>query len=89
MAAPRPFAPETSPEAQLRQIERWRAMPSWRRAELVAALCRDCEELARAGVHRRHPDATPDEVRLRVAALRLGRALAVEAFGWDPAERGW
>jgi hypothetical protein len=40
------------------------------------------------GIRSRHPDADDGEVRLRLAALRLDRALVVDAFGWDPVERG-
>jgi hypothetical protein len=42
-----------------------------------------------AGVRLRHPDASDDEVRLRVLALRLGRDLMLEVYGWDPSIEGW
>jgi hypothetical protein len=86
VAAPRPFSPDTSPEVQRLLVERWRAMPTWRKAELVNALSRDCERLALAGIRERHPDATPEEARLRLGALRLGRELMIQAFGWDPVD---
>lgn len=69
-------------------VERWREMPPWRKAELVSALSRDCERLAVAGIRERHPGATPEEQRLRLAALRIGPELARRAYGWDPVERG-
>jgi hypothetical protein len=40
-------------------------------------------------VRLRHPDAGPDEVRLRALALRLGRDLMIAAYGWDPDIEGW
>lgn len=59
------------------------------RMEHVVALNELCEQLSRAGVRARYPSADEDEVRLRVLALRLGRELMVEVYGWDPAARGW
>ncbi len=56
------------------------------RAQLADSLTRDCETLALAGIRIRHPDATAEELRLRLGALRLGRDLMIEAYGWDPAE---
>lgn len=42
------------------------------------------EAMAEAGLRARHPEASPEELRLRLAALRLGRRLMIDAFGWDP-----
>jgi hypothetical protein len=52
----------------------------------VESLTRDCEALGLAGIRIRHPEATADELRLRLGGLRLGRALMIEAYGWDPGE---
>lgn len=46
------------------------------------------EAMAAAGVRARHPGLTPEELRLHVAALRLGRQVMVEVFGWDPEPSG-
>lgn len=42
------------------------------------------EAMAEAGLRARHPEASAEELRLRLAALRLGRRLMIRAFGWDP-----
>jgi len=86
MSELRPFSRDTSPGAHRLLVERWRAMTPAAKAELVAVLTRDCEFLAAAGIRQRHPQVTPDELRLRLGALRIGRTLMVEAFGWDPGE---
>ena len=57
-----------------------------KKAQLVAVLTRDCETLAIAGIRQRHPEATPNEIRLRLGGLRIGRDLMIEALGWDPGE---
>jgi hypothetical protein len=64
-------------------------MPAAVKLDQVAAANRAGEQLTEAGVRTRHPDASTDEIWLRVAALRLGRDLVVAAFGWDPAVEGW
>lgn len=42
------------------------------------------EAMAAAGVRARRPELSPEQVRLHVAALRLGRQVMIDAFGWDP-----
>jgi hypothetical protein len=84
----RSFSADTPPEVRRLLVERWRAMPAWRKAWLVDALSRDCEKLALAGIRERHPGVSPEEARLRLGALRIRRDLMIEAFGWDPVERG-
>ena len=70
-------------------VERWSALSVLDRFERVAALNESCERMAEAGVRLRYPSATDDEVRRRVMALRLGRELMIDAYGWDPAVEGW
>ena len=42
------------------------------------------EQLSMAGVRLRHPNAGERELFLRTAALRLGRDLTIDVYGWDP-----
>jgi hypothetical protein len=80
---------DTSAAMEARMVERWRVMSALDRLEQVAVLSESCERLAEAGVRLRYPSAADDEVRLRVFALRLGRDLMVDVYGWDPAVEGW
>lgn len=70
-------------------VGRWRGMSACERLEAVAALNEACDRMAEAGVRRRYPSAGEDEVRRRVIALRLGRELMVDVYGWDPDVEGW
>jgi hypothetical protein len=79
---------DTSAEAQQLLIAGWQAMKPTEKAAAVQALCRDCEALASAGIRDRYRGISAREARLRLGALRLGRDLMIQAFGWDPAERG-
>ncbi|MBI2920743.1 MAG: hypothetical protein HYY18_06615 [Planctomycetes bacterium] len=82
-------AEDTSPEIEQILIEGWRAMPSWRKVQLIRDMNLACEELARAGVRMRHPAASEREIQLRVASLRLDRETMLKVFAWDPVKEGY
>jgi uncharacterized protein YaeQ len=82
-------SPDTSREAEERQIAHWRALPDAEKARVLSEMTRAAQQLARAGVLARHPAANDDEVRLRVLALRLDRETMVRFFGWDPEREGY
>lgn len=80
------FSSDTPPHVQRLMIERIRAMPAWRKLELVAEMNETVQLLALAGLRQRHPDDTPEERRRRLAGLLLGRELAAEVYGPLPEE---
>jgi hypothetical protein len=80
---------DTSPEIEAMQVARWRAMEPWEKVALVSEMHRFADALGRTGIVHRHPHGSTDELRLRLAALRLGRELMVEHYDWNPDERGW
>jgi len=80
---------DTAREAERVQIEAWRRMAPAQKLRIVSELVRASEELARAGILERHPDASAREVEMRLAALRLDRATMIRLFGWDPEIQGY
>lgn len=80
---------DTAPEVHARLIAGYRAMSPAAKLAQVVAINRAVESLARTGIKARHGDIPEDELRLRLAALRLPPDVMVDAFGWDPAERGY
>ncbi len=76
----RPLADDTPLEIEQVQIAVWQRMTPDEKAELVTSMCRGVLEAATEGVRWRHPHAGPREQFLRLAILRLGYDLAVEAF---------
>jgi hypothetical protein len=74
----------TSPEVERLQIEILRNMPAWRKFELLNDLILTARELALAGLRNRFPDATPEELRRRLATLLLGPELATKVYGPEP-----
>jgi len=69
-------------------FERWRRMEASEKLDLVRRLVRATHELSLIGLRERWPDASEAELRLRVAAPHLGRALTRSVFGFDPDARG-
>jgi hypothetical protein len=80
---------DTDWNIEQRQIEAYRRMTSVEKATRVAEQSRFLEELTRAGIRQRYPDADEPEMLCRLAALRLGRDLAIAAYGWDPRVHGY
>jgi len=75
------FSSDTPPHIQRLMVERLRAMPAWRKLELVVEMSEAVRLLSVAGLRQRHPGDTPDERRRRLADLLLGRELAAEVYG--------
>lgn len=72
---------DTSPEAEEIQLTLWRQAPAWRKLEQMARLNRMARQLALAGLRRRHPEASEQELRRRLADLILGPDLAERVYG--------
>ena len=63
-----------------------RAQAPQERLEQANALSRAVRELAVAGLRTRHPDATPEEIRVRLTVRLYGRSVARRLFGRVPAD---
>ncbi len=77
------------PEVQRLLVDIARRMPAWRKMELVCGMWDMCRDLAMAGLRRRHPEATEEELRRRLPATLLPPELVVKAYGWDPRVEGY
>jgi hypothetical protein len=73
------------PKMEALQIELLRRAPPWRKMEMLTSLNTAARELALAGLRRRYPDASRDELRRRLADILLGEELAQKVYG-DPAD---
>lgn len=56
----------------------WRTLTLEQKLAIVDGICRSVDEVSRAGLRLRHPDADDEELELRAACMRIGRQ-AVEA----------
>ena len=82
-------SPDTSRWADELQFDGYSRMESWEKVEIIQDLIRTADGLAILGIRERHPESSEEEVGLHLAALKYGRDLMVEFFGWDPEVRGW
>ncbi|MFQ5858784.1 MAG: hypothetical protein ACE5LU_24550 [Anaerolineae bacterium] len=73
--------PDTRPEAEAVLIGLLRQAPPWRKLHMVSQLNQTVRTLALSGLRARHPDATPQELRRRLADLLLGADLAAQVYG--------
>ena len=76
-----PLFEDTSREAEEVLLELLRQAPAWRKLQLVAQLSDMVRTLALSGLRQRHPGATPEELRRRLAGLLLGAELAEKVYG--------
>jgi hypothetical protein len=74
---------DTHPKMEALQIKLLREVPLWRKMEMLVSLNASARELAQAGLRRRYPNASPSELRRRLADLLLGEGLASKVYG-DP-----
>lgn len=69
-------ASDTDPETQRKHMELLRRASPSKRLCLALSLSRTVMALSRAGLARRLPEATPQDVGLRFVALHYGEDLA-------------
>ncbi|MCP4542884.1 MAG: hypothetical protein GY832_37665 [Chloroflexi bacterium] len=72
---------DTRPEAEAMLIKLLRQAPPWRKLHMVEQLNQTVRTLALSGLRQRHPNATPQELRRRLADLLLGPDLAAQVYG--------
>lgn len=73
--------PDTRPEAEQVLLQMLRQAPAWRKLEMLGQMNATARTLAFSGLHQRHPGATPEELRRRLADLLLGPTLAAQVYG--------
>ncbi len=75
---------DTSATAVDRYHQLLRAQAPHLRLEQTNALIAAVRELAIAGIRTRHPDISPEEIRLRLTVRLYGRSVAQRLFGPVP-----
>ena len=80
---------DTDEDAERVLIDLTRATPIWKKFEQVVAATALTRKFALAGLRARYPDATEQELKLRLGALVLDRDTMIKVYGWDPEVRGY
>lgn len=71
---------DTAPEARAAQLQALRRMGIAGRAAMTFELTRALRQTVRAGIRRRHPDYTEEQVHQALLRLTLGEELFREVF---------
>ena len=74
------LASDTSLEAERTQVELWRRMSPIEKLHAVSESTRSVLQLSLVGIRLRHPDASDEECKARLAILKLGRQLACKVY---------
>jgi len=74
-------SPDTSPEAEQVLVSLLRRASPARKLQMIVSANRASRELAMCGLKMRHPGASPENLRRRLADLWLGKELAAKAYG--------
>ncbi len=74
------FYSDTHPKIEEMQIQIIRRMPSWKKFSIVNDLNDAVRSMAVIGIKQRHPDATPEQMRRKLAELILGAELAEKVY---------
>lgn len=78
----------TDTDRHVRELQdtRLRQMPERERAEILTGLTLSVQQLAFVGMRERFPQASDDELWLRLAVSRLGPEMVRKAYGRLPGE---
>jgi len=79
---------DTRPEAEELLLEGYRAMPPWKKLEMVWALNRRAKNLSLMGIRARFPGITEEEAKLRLAENWLTPDELRRWYDWDPSADG-
>jgi hypothetical protein len=79
---------DTTPQVERFLFDRLASMPVCEKARQLRQINETVERLAVAGIRKRHPGASDEAIRIRLAALRLDRETMLRAYDWDPDVEG-
>jgi hypothetical protein len=72
---------DTHPVMEALHLKLLREAPPWRKMEMLISLNAAARELKLAGLRRRYPKSTEDEIHRRLADILLGEDLARKVYG--------
>lgn len=75
---------DTHADVDRMMLEHWRRATPDQKLSRMFGMAHTINELARADIRSRYPNATPREIDLRLRSRSLDRATMVRVFGWDP-----
>ena len=85
----KPLSPDTSADAQCKQLELMRRLSPSRKLALAFELTNAMRDLILADLQHRFPQAGDTEIRRRFIARVLAREDVIRAYGLDPKAEGY
>lgn len=85
----KPLSPDTTPDAQRKQIELMRRLSPSQKLGLAFSLTDTMRNLILADLQQRFPQADETEIRRRFIARVLSREDVIRAYGFDPKTEGY
>ncbi|MEW6213312.1 MAG: hypothetical protein AB1631_33755 [Acidobacteriota bacterium] len=82
--ARQPLFSDTDEKTERVLIELLQDVPAWKKLEQVEELTDTSRQLTLSGLRKRYPQASNEELRLKLAALLFGRETVIRAYGRDP-----
>ncbi|MBI3268968.1 MAG: hypothetical protein HYZ53_08095 [Planctomycetes bacterium] len=80
---------DTSYEAEQFLFDAYRRLSPSEKTDHLIGSSRFVQELKLAGLRLRYPNASEEQLRLRLAAFRLGRENMIRLLGLDPNQETW
>ena len=85
----KPLSPDTTPDAQRKQIELMRRLSGSEKLACAFRLTDTMRGLILVELQQRFPDADASEIRRRFIARVLPREDVIRAYGFDPKLEGY
>ena len=80
---------DTSEEIVQKMAEIARVTPIWKKLQQAADTSAAMKQFAIAGIRQRHPQATEEGLRRRLAAMLFDHENVVKMYNWDPKIEGY
>lgn len=80
---------DTDEATERKLIELTRAMSDEKKLSLLFSMIETGRQLSFAGLKNRYPQASPEDLKKRYAALVLDRETVMKVYGWDPKIEGY
>ncbi len=80
---------DTDETTERKLIELTRALSDEKKLNLLFSMIETGRQLSLAGLKNRYPQASPEELKKRYAALVLDRETVMKVYGWDPEKEGY
>ena len=84
-----PILSDTSPKSQELNYQLISKLSPSERIEKMMKLIKSAKDFTKAGIKQRYPNASEEELRIRLLAIFFGRDYCITHHNWDPEVEGY